>query len=81
METIQISEFLLEKLKKLRQEGGYATIERGLEHAVEQYLLELRRQKAEKNSDQIREGLAQRGHTEDEILRDFEAFRKRLRQS
>lgn len=81
METIHISESLLEKLGKLRQEGGYETIESGLEHAVEYRLLELRRQKAEKISGQIREGLARKGHTENEILKDFEVFRQQLRQN
>ena len=68
METIQLSNEILEKLGKLCHAGGYETIAQGLEHAIDHHLSELRRQQAEKNL------------TEDEILKDFEIFRENLRQ-
>ena len=49
METIRLSNEILEKLGKLCQAGGYETIAQGLEHAIDHHLLELRRQRAEKN--------------------------------
>ena len=78
MEAIEISSALLEKLSELRREGGYPSLGAGLEKAVEHHLGELRRQKAEKISNQVRQGLTKRRHTEDEVLKDFEAFRERL---
>ena len=37
-----------------------------------------RRQRAEQIARRISQGLAERGHTEEELLRDFAAFRQRL---
>ena len=48
METIRLSNEILEKLRKLCQAGGYETIAQGLEQAIDHHLLELRRQRAEK---------------------------------
>lgn len=39
-----------------------------------------RRQRAEQIARRIRQGLAECGHTEEEVLRDFAAFRRRLRE-
>lgn len=73
METIQLSNEILEKLGKLCQAGGYETIAQGLEQAIDHHLLELRRQKAEKRGKNYKKNL-----TEDEILKDFEIFRENL---
>ena len=80
METIQLSNAILEKLGELRQAGGYETITQGLEQAVDHHLLELRRQRAEKVGKKIRKKLKEKGLTEDDILKDFEIFREKLRQ-
>ena len=55
METIQLSNEILEKLGKLYQAGGYETIAQGLEHAIDHHLLELRRQRAEKVRKKLQE--------------------------
>ena len=81
MQTISVSEELLDRLKVLCQEEGYESLEVCLEKAVEKQFSDLRRRKAEGIAKRIREGLAERGHTEEEILRDFETFRQRLRQN
>lgn len=80
MKTIQLSNAILEKLGELRQVGGYETITQGLERAVDHHLLELRRQRAEKVGKKIRKKLREKGLTEDDILKDFEIFREKLRQ-
>ena len=80
METIQLSNAILKKLGELRQVGGYETITQGLEQAVDHHLLELRRQRAEKVGKKIRKKLKEKGLTEDDILKDFEIFREKLRQ-
>ncbi len=80
METIRLSNEILEKLGKLCQAGGYETVAQGLEHAIDHYLLELRRQKAEKRGKKIKTRLQEKNLTEDEILKDFEIFRENLRQ-
>ncbi len=74
METIRLSNEILEKLGKLCQAGGYETIAQGLEHAIDHHLLELRRQRAEKRGKKLQE----KKLTEDEILKDFEIFRENL---
>lgn len=81
MEAIEVSGVLLEKLSELKEEGGYGSLETGLEKAIEHHLGDLRRQKAENISKQIRQGLAERGHTQEEVLKDFEAFRERIGQN
>ncbi|MCY3868199.1 MAG: hypothetical protein OXG87_01505 [Gemmatimonadetes bacterium] len=80
METIRLSNEILEKLGKLCQAGGYKTIAQGLEHAIDHHLLELRRQRAEKRGKKVRKKLQEKNLTEDEILKDFEIFRENLRQ-
>ncbi len=80
MQAIDVSDELLCRLDELRKEGGYKDIETCLAEAVEHQLTELRRQKAEGIANRIRQGLTERGHTEEEVLKDFEAFRLRLRQ-
>jgi predicted DNA-binding protein len=80
MKAIDISDELLRRLDELRKEGGYKDIETCLMEAVERQLTELRRQKAEGIAKRIRQGLAEKGYTEDAILKNFENFRKRLRQ-
>ena len=81
MQTISVSEELLDKLKVLCREEGHESLEVCLEKAVERQFSDLCRRKAEGIAGRVREGLAERGHTEDEILRDFETFRQRLRQN
>ena len=76
MKTIQLSNAILEKLGELHQAGGYETITQGLEKAVDHHLLELRRQRAEKTTKKIKKKLKEKGLTEDDILKDFEIFRK-----
>lgn len=79
MQTIVVSDELLNKLEELCQEGGYASIDTWLEEAVESQFTSLRRKKAEEIAGRIRKGFHNRGHTEEEILKDFETFRERLR--
>ncbi len=76
MQTIVVSDKLLIKLKELCQEGGYDSVDAWLEEAVEHQMATLRRQKAEEIARRIRQGLQSQGHTEEEILSDFEAFRR-----
>ena len=78
MQTIEIADELLHKIKELSQEGGYGSIDAWLKEAVENQFAILHRQKAEGIAGRIREGLHGRGHTEVELLNDFEAFRERL---
>ncbi len=78
MQTISVSEEVLDKLKVLCQEEGYESLEICLEKAIERQFSGLHRRKAEGIARRIREGLSERGHTEEETLRDFEAFRQRL---
>ncbi len=79
MQTIAVSDELLDKLEELRREGGYLSVDAWLEEAVESQFASLRRKKAEGIARRIGEGLDNRGHTEEEILNDFEVFRERLR--
>ena len=81
MQTISVSEESIDKLKVLCREEGHESLGVCLEEAVGRQLSDLRRRKAERIAKRIQEGLAERGHTEEEILRDFETFRKRLRQN
>ena len=80
MKTIQLSNAILKKLSELRRAGGYETITQGLERAVDHHLLELRRQRAEKVGKKIKKKLQEKGLTVDDILKDFEIFREKLRQ-
>ena len=79
MQTIAIPDELLNKLEELCREGGYASIDTWLEEAVESQFISLRRKKAEEIAGRIRKGFHDRGRTEEEILKDFETFRERLR--
>ena len=79
MQTIEISEEVLRKIEDLCREGGYDSLDAWLEAAVDSQLTTLRLSKAEKIAGRVSEGLRERGHTEDEILKDFEVFRERLR--
>lgn len=79
MQTIEISNDLLNKLKELCREGGYENIGTWLEETVENQFTAVRRQRAEGIAKHIREGLYSRGHTEEEVLNDFKVFRERLR--
>ena len=81
MQTLEISETVLDKLKVLCEEAGYESLQACLEQVVERQFSDLRRQKAEDIAARIRKGLSERGHTEAEILRDFEIFRQRLREN
>lgn len=81
MQTIDISEDLLSKLNALCREGGYESLEVCLDKAVERQFSDLRRRKAEGIAERIRQGLSEKGHSEEEILKDFDAFRDRLRQN
>lgn len=78
MQTIGVSEEVLDKLKVLCQEEGYESLEICLEEVVERQFSVLHRRKAEGIANRTREGLAERAHTEEEVLRDFEAFRQQL---
>ena len=77
MQAIDVSDELLRRLDELRREGGYENIETCLQDAVDHQLTEVRRQKAEGIANRIRQGLVERDHTEEEILKNFEAFRQR----
>ena len=79
MQTILISDELLNKLEELCREGGYESVDTWLEEAVASQFTSLRRKKAEQIARRIRKGVRNRGHTEEEILKDFETFRERLR--
>ena len=46
---------------------------------MENQFTSLRRKKAEEIAGRIRKGFHNRGHTEEEILKDFEVFRERLK--
>lgn len=78
MQTIEISNELLKKLKELCREGGYESIDAWLEEVVESQFAAMRRKKAEGIARRVRQGLYSRGHTEEELLKDFEVFRERL---
>ena len=78
MQTIEISDELLSKIEGLCREGGYDSLDAWLEAAVDIQFTSLRQSKAEKIAARVSDGLRERGHTEDEILRDFELFRERL---
>ena len=80
MQTLEIADELLHKMKELCREGGYDDVDAWLEEAVDNHFAALRQKKAEGIVERIREGLHSRGHTEAEILNDFEEFRERLRQ-
>ena len=79
MQTIMIPDELLHKLEELCREKGYESIDTWLEEAVESQFASLRRKKAEEIAGRIRRGFHERGYTEEEILKDFETFRERLR--
>ena len=81
MQTIEIADELLRKMKELCREGGYDSVDIWLEEAVENQFVALRRKKAEGIAQRIREGLHSQGYTEAEILNDFEVFRERLRRN
>lgn len=78
MQTIEIADELLQKMKELCREAGYDSVDTWLEEAVESQFASLQRKKAEGIATRIRDGLRSRGHTEAEILKDFEVFRERL---
>lgn len=80
MQTLAISEELQRRLDELCRVGGYESLEQYLAQVVDGRLVELRRQRAEQIARRIRQGLIDRGQTEEEVLRDFETFRRRLRE-
>jgi Arc/MetJ-type ribon-helix-helix transcriptional regulator len=74
--TVEIPQELLLQVERVAREEGYETPAAFIQSAVEEKLYEQRRQAVVAVTDRIRDGLEAAGHTPEEILEDFERFRR-----
>lgn len=58
--------------EKVAQEWGFSSLDEFINEAVEERILELKKQKFMQRSDKIGDGLKRKGLTEKDILDDFE---------
>lgn len=73
--TITIPDDLLEGIKKITEEGGFESTEEFISAAIEQKLLEIKKDKFYRLTDEIRKGLEKKGYTVKHIIDEIERLR------
>jgi len=76
MHTIKLSDSLAKEIHKVALEFGYAEQNQFIEDILKEKVLEYKRQVFVKGVADIERKLAKKGITEDEIIADFERFRR-----
>ena len=74
--TIELPSELLADVERIAQESGFASRDDFVRWALEDKLRELRRERFYQITDRAKQGLAERGNTAEEVLEDFERFRR-----
>jgi Arc/MetJ-type ribon-helix-helix transcriptional regulator len=73
--TITIPDDLIEGIKKVTEEGGFENTEEFVSAAIEQKLLEIKKDKFYRLTDDIRAGLEKKGYTIKQIIDEIEKYR------
>jgi len=73
--TITLPDDLVEGIKKVTQEGGFKSTDEFISAAIEQKLLEMKKDKFYHLTDEIRDGLEKKGYTISHILDEIEKQR------
>ena len=73
--TITIQDDLVEKIKKIAEEGGFENAEEFISAAIEQKLLEIKKEKFYHLTDDIRAGIEKQGYTVTQIIDEIERLR------
>jgi metal-responsive CopG/Arc/MetJ family transcriptional regulator len=73
--TITIPEELLEGIIKFTEEGGFKSPEEFISIAIEQKLLEIKKDKFYRITDEIREGIEERGYSIKQVIDEIEKQR------
>ena len=74
--AIQIPDELLDEASKFSEEAGFESTDAFVRWALREKLRELRRDRFYVVTDRVKQGLAERGITPEEILEDFDQFRR-----
>ena len=72
---ITIQDDLVEKIKKIAEEGGFENAEEFISAAIEQKLLEIKKEKFYHLTDDIRAGIEKQGYTVTQIIDEIERLR------
>ncbi len=73
--TITIPDDLVEGIKKITEEGGFESNEEFISAAIEQKLLEIKKDKFYRLTDDIRGGFEKKGYTVKQIIDEIERRR------
>lgn len=73
--TVELPDDLLEEAKKAAQAGGFESTEALIRLALREKLRDIQREFVHSVVERVKQGLAEQGHTPDEILEEFERFR------
>ena len=73
--TITIQDDLVEKIKKIAEEGGFENAEEFVSAAIEQKLLEIKKEKFYRITDDVRAGIEKQGYTVTQIIDEIERLR------
>lgn len=73
--TITLPDDLVEGIKKIAEEGGFESTEEFISAAIEQKLLEMKKDKFYHLTDDIRVGVEEQGYTVKQIIDEIERRR------
>lgn len=73
--TITIQDDLVEKIRKIAEEGGFENAEEFISAAIEQKLLEIKKEKFYRITDDIRAGIEKQGYAVTQIIDEIERLR------
>jgi len=73
--TVTIPEDLVKRINKIIDEGGFQTPEEFIAAAIEQKLLELKKEKFYHLTDEIRQGIEEKGYTVRQVIKELEKLR------
>lgn len=73
--TITIPDDLMEGIKKITEESGFESPEEFISTAIEQKILEIKKDKFYRLTNEIREGIEKRGYTVKQMIDEIEKRR------
>jgi metal-responsive CopG/Arc/MetJ family transcriptional regulator len=73
--TVTIPEDLVKRINKIIDEAGFQTPEEFIAAAIEQKLLELKKEKFYHLTDEIRQGIEKKGYTVRQVIEEIEKLR------
>ncbi len=73
--TVTIPEDLVKRINKIIDEAGFQNPEEFIAAAIEQKLLELKKEKFYHLTDEIRQGIEKKGYTVKQVIEEIEKLR------